>query len=334
MMKDWSHLKALSKSKDKDNQIASLKSAIKSLEGELLTLKEQTDIRRKLNGILPKSIVSKKRLNSQSVAVAVASDWHSEETVRSALVNGVNEFNWEICQSRSDNFFRHIVQLVETQRHATHIDTLVLALLGDFISGHIHDDLIESTSASPTYAIRRVKRLLLGGIDYLRPHFKEIIIPTAIGNHSRLTKKPRCSTAFLHNFEQTMYEDLADDIKARGWKNVRFQISEGYHNYMDIYGKVIRFHHGDYIKYGGGIGGITIPVNKAISQWDRLKTADLDVFGHYHQFIASKKFICNGSLIGYNPFALQIKAEPEPPQQAFFLLNERYGRTITCPIIV
>jgi hypothetical protein len=69
---------------------------------------------------------------------------------------------------------------------------------------------------------------------------------------------------------------------------------------LQIYDVTVRFHHGHSIRYAGGVGGIYIPTNKAIAQWNKGRHADLDVFGHFHQLRDGGNFICNGSLIGYN----------------------------------
>jgi hypothetical protein len=42
----------------------------------------------------------------------------------------------------------------------------------------------------------------------------------------------------------------------------------------------------------------------------------------------------NGSLIGYGPYAESIKADYEEPKQAMFLINNKYGKTISAPILV
>ena len=86
------------------------------------------------------------------------------------------------------------------------------------------------------------------------------------------------------------------------------------------------------MRYQGGVGGIFIPVNKAIAQWNRFKKAYLDIFGHFHQFIDGGNFICNGSIIGYGPFSLLIKAAYEPPRQSFLLIDKNRGKTIVAPI--
>jgi hypothetical protein len=266
---------------------------------------------------------------SEAVAFAVASDWHVEETVDPRAVNGLNEFSLEIADARIEQFFRSVVRLTEISRHGTKIDTLVLAMLGDAMTGYIHEELQESNGLSPTqtvlWLIQRIKR----GIGYLKAEggFERIIVPCSYGNHGRTTKKPRNSTGAANSYEWMMYHILADACPAAEW-----QIADGYHNYLDLYGKTIRLHHGDNIAYQGGIGGITISVEKAIASWNKARVADLDVFGHHHTQQQNPKWVANGSLIGYGAYSLAIKAPFEPPQQTFFLFDSARGRTITAPI--
>lgn len=72
----------------------------------------------------------------------------------------------------------------------------------------------------------------------------------------------------------------------------------------------------------------------AISQWTKAKQADLDVFGHFHQFKDGGNFICNGSLIGYNAYAVSIKADFEQPVQAFFMMNNQGRKIMVTPIFL
>jgi len=115
---------------------------------------------------------------------------------------------------------------------------------------------------------------------------------------------------------------------------VQFIITEGAHTYIDIFDFRVRLLHGHDMRYAGGVGGITIPVNKALAQWDKVKRADLTCFGHFHQRLDGGNFLCNGSLIGYNAFALSIKASAERPQQQFALIDKERGKTIVAPILV
>jgi len=213
------------------------------------------------------------------------------------------------------------------------IKNIVLALLGDFITGNIHEEFLETCSLQPMDAIWEVYEEIVSGIDFLLKNSDaNLIIPCVSGNHSRITKQIHYSTESGNSIEYFMYRSIAKHYE--GNKRVQVKVAKGYHCYLDIYGKVIRFHHGHAIRYAGGIGGITIPANKAIAQWNKARHADLDVFGHFHQLKNLGNWVCNGSLIGYNAFALRIKADYETARQCFFLFDRDRGLTITAPILV
>jgi hypothetical protein len=148
-----------------------------------------------------------------------------------------------------------------------------------------------------------------------------------------MTKKTHFSTEAGNSLEYLMYHNLANHF--RDEPRVTFMLSRSYLTYVDVAGYLVRFHHGHAIKYGGGIGGIFIPAFKAISQWDKGRQANLDAFGHFHQVKDGGKFITNGSLVGFNDFAVRIKADYEKPKQVFFLVDhKRKEKTVTTPIFL
>lgn len=175
------------------------------------------------------------------------------------------------------------------------------------------------------------QELLQSGIQFLLNNSElKLTVVCVCGNHGRITAQTHISTEQGNSLEYMMYHSLKSRfIDPR----VTFVIGDGYHTYLPIYDKVIRFHHGHAIRYGGGVGGITIPVNKAIAQWNKAHWAHRDVFGHYHTLMSMSNFCANGSLIGYNAFALSIKADFERPQQAFFLVDKARGFTVHVPIL-
>jgi len=147
-----------------------------------------------------------------------------------------------------------------------------------------------------------------------------------------MTQKTRVATEAGNSLERLMYHSLA--ITFKNEPRVQFVISDGYHTYVKVYEYTLRFHHGHSVKYYGGVGGITIPLNKAVAQWNIGRRANLDVLGHYHTFMDGGNWVANGSLVGYNAYALSIKASPEPPRQAFFLIDRDAGKTVVAPIIL
>lgn len=271
--------------------------------------------------------------DSEATAFLVASDWHYEEKVKPSTVNGVNSYNLNIADKRIDKFFQNSLKLINICKRDVKIKTIVLALLGDFISGNIHDENLETGQLQPIDAIIEVQKRIMSGINFLLENTDcNIVIPCSTGNHPRITDKVHIATETGNSLESLMYHNIA--ICYENNPRVEMVIGESYHTYLTVYNQTIRLHHGHGIKYNGGVGGIYIPVNKAIAQWNRIKRADIDVLGHWHQQRDGGNFIVNGSLIGYNAYALRIKADFEEPKQAFFLIDKNRGKTIVAPILV
>lgn len=271
---------------------------------------------------------------SEGTVVVPASDWHLEERVTRAMVSGLNEHNLEIFEARSTKFFQGTLRLTRLLQQDIKIDNLVMPLLGDFITNDIHDEMPENNLLLPTQALEKAQDTIASGIEFLLNNSKlNFQFPCHSGNHARTTKTTRFGSENGHSLEYLMYKNLARYFRHEP-ERVQFIIPDGPHSYMEIYGRTLRFHHGHMIKYQGGIGGIFIPAYKAIAQWNKARRADLDVFGHFHQCKDGGNFISNGSLIGYNTFALSIKADYEEPAQQLFLIDKKRGRTCTWPLLV
>jgi hypothetical protein len=270
---------------------------------------------------------------NEAVAVVVASDWHCEESVDPENVSGINEYNLEIARKSADNFFRKAVRLLFMFRQDVQIDTLVLALLGDFISGNIHEENVETALLPPVEAALFAQELIESGIDYLIQKTNcQIIVPCVSGNHSRITEKRRSATRAGNSLEYFIYKSMAERYKNS--PRVHFIIPRNQFAFVEIYGKVLRFQHGDSLRYQGGVGDIFVPVNRQIPKWNNVRQADFDIFGHFHRRRDGGNFISNGSLIGYNAYAQNNGFGYEVPQQEMFLWDKHHGRSIMSPIFV
>lgn len=268
----------------------------------------------------------------EAVAVVLASDWHVEENVRPETVNGSNEYNMRVAKQRAEKFFQHTLQLVKKEQQAVRINTLVLALLGDFFSGNIHEELLASCEVGPQDAMLFAQNLIASGIEFLLKNTDlKIVVPCTVGNHSRMTKKVHVSDEHGMSLEWAMYNFLAAYFANN--KRVQFVLSRSYHNYVDIFGYKIRFHHGHAVQYGGGLGGLTIPMIKAIQRWDNDQKAYLSCCGHFHQKMDGERFVVNGSLIGDSPYGKRLGFTGRP-EQVFFLIDKKRGKTVVCPILL
>jgi hypothetical protein len=326
---------------ERDVKVGSLSKNLKQTDSkyrvmlqENETLQKQIDAIKVIGDINTYQITAKKSGTKEATAVAVASDWHWAETVHSDNVNGLNEFNTTIAKQRAEKFFVNVVTLLEIFQAHSHIENLVLALLGDFINGELREEAMQNNGELTMDELLGVSETLASGIKYILDNTKvKLIIPCHSGNHARTTKKLHVATEAGNSLEYVMYHMLARQFK--GNKRVQFIIPTSYHSFLDVAGFTIRFSHGHAIRYAGGVGGIFIPVKKAIAQWNKARHANLDVIGHYHQVRDGGDFICNGSLIGWNEFANFIKADYESPKQVFFLVDhQRKEKTVTTPIFL
>lgn len=316
---------------------AKWKAKYKDMAAEALALERQVDV---LTSIPcePKIHVAPKRpLKKKPIGVAVivpATDWHVEERVESRATSGRNCFDLIEAESRIFRYYEKVLALIDWQRHLAPVVELWHPLLGDLMSGYIHEELLESNSLSPTEACVFLQGMLCYGIDkWLKETKLPIFIPTCVGNHGRTTQKMKIKTSYKNSYEWLLYTTLARYYGKSS--RVNWMVGQGYHNTQEIMGRKVRFHHGDGLRYMGGVGGISIPVNKAIAQWDKVDSVDLDVFGHWHTFMWHyPKWVSCGSLMGYNEFSVAIKAEFQHPSQAFIVIDRNYGVTSAIPIFL
>ncbi len=261
-----------------------------------------------------------------AAAIIVLSDWHAEEDVDPRTVNGLNEYNLDIFGERCDRAFSGAVKMLEVARGLSEIDEVIVAVLGDLINGYIHPEMEESNLQGPTEAMLTVKDRLSGGIDYLASNIdcSRFRVCCCFGNHGRITDKPRVATAHRTNLEWLLYRMMGDWAR-ENYDGLEWEVADGQHLYVDVKGHTVRLHHGDGIRYQGGVGGVTIPLNKAIAAWNDGHRADLDILGHWHQFERHERAVLCGSLVGHNAYAIKIKARYQRPSQALVVVDKEEG---------
>lgn len=263
-----------------------------------------------------------KKGKSDASAIVLASDWHVGETVDSKTVHGLNEYSPAIAEKRIKRFFQKIPEYIE--RYVPMSRELVLWAGGDFITGYIHEELAENNSLSPAEECLFFREHWNAGLGFLLREIQgRITVVTSYGNHGRTTQKIRVQTGAHNSFEWLTYNVMANDWRQE--PRVKWKISESYHNWHTIHGREVRFHHGDAIRFQGGVGGIAIPTRKAISQWNKSRHADLDCIGDKHTYVDDWSWVGNGSLIGYGAYSLRIKADYQPPVQAFLVFDRSRG---------
>lgn len=283
---------------------------------------------RKFN-ITPK----KKSKIGEGVPVLVWSDWHSEERVDPRSIGGKNKYTLDIAKQRAQQVAQGALKLIEMDAQTTEITDVAIFALGDFITGNIHEENVENAQLLPVEAVLFAQGLLESNLDFLLANTPyTYTIYCKAGNHSRITPKVRASTELGNSLELALYVSMMK--RYQGTPRVKFHIEPSYYSIVTIMGKRVRFHHGHAVSYGGGVGGLHIPLRKAIKSWNETARADFDIMGHYHSFLehATLKYIVNGSLIGYSAYAERVKAVIEPPLQGYCLIHKKYGITRLTPV--
>ena len=269
---------------------------------------------------------------SEAIAVAVATDWHIGETVKPEQVSRLNSFSVAIARVRVANFFERVVKMTDKERHDIKVNELVLFLGGDLIDGALHlDTVMTNEIAEPMKQAVLCQELIEGGLNFLLNHgkFKRITVVCCDGNHGRVTLKMHSNSRQGNALEYYLYYNLAHRFPQLNWV-----IADGLHVYLDVFGYKLRFHHGDTIGFGGVNGPYTY-LQRRIYQWDQAHKADYSVQGHLHTYtLGTRRWLINGSLVGYSPYALTFGGEFQPPIQAFFLLDKKRGVTVQIPLLV
>lgn len=315
------------KSQEIDPIVSELKSLYsdEELKGIIGLKKDSAPI--ELVEIAPK----KKRDKEGNTGFLIASDWHADEVVKPSTVLGKNEYNKEIAKERIKNFFANAVYMIRKKP----VDNLVLGFIGDLIGGFIHPELEQTNSMSPMAGISFVKGLIISGIKYLYeslPKLESITVVGICGNHSRTTKKMQFSNGFEMNHEYFMYKDIEHIVTLMGMPKIKFVIPESEFAYLDVYGKKVLFAHGHQFRTAGGIGGIYPSMLRWYSKMNQTIKIDKAFIGHYHTSVYTKEVCVNGSLKGFDAFAMGHGLAFEAPQQTYVILNEKRGFIFYSPI--
>ena len=270
---------------------------------------------------------------SVSVPILLCSDWHCGAVVRPESVNGLNTYDVEIFHERAENLFRNALKVVRMVRSSATITEMVVFLGGDMIENWLHPEQIQMQELSPTQQIIECERAIIAGLNYLLEHgsFERLIVPCSHGNHGRTTQKMQADNSHSTSLEWLMYQSLRRHF--RNEPRIEWQIATGYTTYLEVMGQTLRFHHGDAVRYQGGIGGLTIPLTKWMHRTDQGIKADHTFCGHFHQLTMGPGFSVNGSLIGATAYGLKLGFAPERPQQLMRFIDSQRGFTISAPIL-
>lgn len=271
-------------------------------------------------------------LNGEAVALVQLSDWHVGKRIDKKTTNGMNEYNPTIARQRAEGITKNLLKLVHKERRDIKIDNLVINLGGDAINNFLHEGDAQQNYFSPLEEVIFAKELIGNSLKTIAENgeFQKIVLLCQRGNHPRLTKRMQANVDYKMNLESMLYWALKSDFQDQIFE---WHIPESDIGYYKIGDKTIRYFHGHQVGYQGGVGGLTIPMNKKIMYYDKTIKADYDMVSHWHQFqFIHQRVSVNSCLCGWDEYAQSNGFAYEPPTQTLQLLDKKRGLTGRFPI--
>ena len=275
----------------------------------------------------------------QAMPIGHLSDGHFDEVVDPRQVNWINAYNREIAEMRLRRFFEKCITLCDDYLKGVNYPGFVLPVSGDMFSGNIHEELRESNEDVLCASLMYWLEPLEAGIEMLADRFGKVFIPWVVGNHPRQTQKPRSKGGVKDNFDWLLGSLLQRDFARKKDKRVTFKIAEAFDLSFSVYSTRYLQVHGDGFKGGSGIAAQLSPMFIGDSRKRERQVAinepyDIMLMGHWHYRSCLPTVKGNGSLKGYDEYAMQKTLKFQEPQQSFWLTTPEHGITMEAPILV
>ena len=272
---------------------------------------------------------------NNATVVVMLSDTHFDEVVDPDEMDGLNKYDRKIATQRLELWAQNVIHLTRNYLSGVTYDGIVVMLGGDIFSGDIHEELAQTNEDSMLGSLLYWSEQISAAIDLFSQEFKKVHVMSVPGNHGRMSRKPRAKLRARTNFDWLLSKMLERHFT--GKKNITFDVPDSADCLVNIYGWGHLLTHGDQTSGGGGIGGIGPPVMRLRA---RKLTRYSDVgrpfhtlwMGHWHQYISTPSLIVNGSMKGYDEYAMINNFGFEVPQQALAIITPQHNVTFQCPV--
>lgn len=255
--------------------------------------------------------------------LALMSDAHYGEVVEPSAALGIS-YNCDIAQRRIEHYRDVIIRYKDLREPAYNIDKLTVAVLGDMLSGEIHEELRVTNEKSVVEQEAEMTNILWDLACDFAEEFPQVEFVVLPGNHPRLYKKPEFKKKWA-NWEWSMGKGLEKLVEVSPLENVTITVPEAMVYTHKIFDYNIAMTHGDGIKSNSFAG---IPfygmrqrrerLQELLSSRD-LERADMFVMGHFHQHLwwggGDCDILINGAIKGGDEYSIgTFLSAPEPIQ--------------------
>lgn len=268
----------------------------------------------------------------QVIPLLEFSDAHLDEEVRAVEVNGLNQYNRAIAERRLRALPEGVIKIARDYVQGFTYPGLVVAMLGDHFSGTIHEELVrtnlDTIFGSILYWVPRTVAMF----RMLAEEFGHVWVVSVAGNHGRTTKKPIMKLRAKDNFDWLFSHLVAREFD--GDARFTWTIPEAQKVRFDVYGTRFIASHGDEAHGGSGIAGMLSPQLIAMARMKKLQEFDYWLLGHWHYRASYRGIKVNGSLKGYDEYAVVSNFDFQLPCQDLSFVSPTRGIISEWPVFV
>lgn len=222
-------------------------------------------------------------LTNQKAIIAMLSDIHFGVSFSSYY----NQYNPEIATQRIMKYAKHLAAIGKNNQ----ADTIYVTLLGDLISGNIHQSIRSENRINVIKQVIEVSELIAAFLLSLSQCFKHVYVADVAGNHSRIEANPEHA---LRSERLDMLIPWYCKAKIEQIENIHFTPSfvDPTIAVLDIFDKVYVAVHGD---FDNDMRQSSIRISQLIG-----KPVDYFLAGHMHvaeMRIEDVGYIRNGAVV-------------------------------------
>lgn len=245
---------------------------------------------------------------SEETLVLFLSDIHYGEVISSEEMLDLNEYNCEIANKRLWVLADTVKKIAVTKLIGYKFNKLVIFVLGDIVSGTIHEELLEGNSGNIVDWVTGSSFVLAQLIRDLSASFATVEVVCVVGNHGRLKKKPYFKKRYV-GWDYLCYQMVK--MLLNDQKNVTIDTPKSFWALKKIEGYTFLLMHGDDINSWQGIPFYGI--KRAIAKLSEVlhsnnRSFEYVALAHFHNlgYLDGAKggILMNGSVKGMDEFGI------------------------------
>lgn len=290
---------------------------------------------------MPEPVALKEGPGEPQEMVVYISDAHYGEVVDPAQAMGL-EYDPDIARSRLQYIAMKVVRWAQLRRTSYPIKKLTVAVLGDMLSGNIHEELEITNAMVMVDQVVEMAEELTAFLATVAAYFPEVECIIVPGNHPRTKKKPSAKNRY-DSWEYLMGKMVQAQVAAGFYHlpeemgNVTVKVPRDIIYIHEVAGHRIAMYHGDGIKSNSFAGLPFYGMKQQETALQKLcrdlgiPPVDRIAMGHFHQHMSwyHAGIMVNGSIKGGDEFSLSRYMSFHKPMQVIEEYHPKHGLTCT-----